>query len=124
MARDGLRGFLAETIADRFPPGHDRHHVEWFLDQAARNDTAYIGRFIGLMTTLDWSAELHRIQCPTLLVAGGAETVGHAGAYAAMRDRIGDAKLILYDRLPHNICDIDPARCAADVLAFLRDRFG
>ncbi len=26
--------------------------------------------------------------------------------------------------LPHNICDAVPDRCAADVLAFLRRRFG
>jgi len=124
VAAQGLRNFLAETIADRFPAGHDREHVAWFLDEAANNDTAYIGRFIGLMTTLDWTQELDRIRCPTLLVAGGAETVGHAGAYEMMRDRIPDATLIFYDGLPHNICDIDPDRCAADVLAFLRARVG
>ncbi|HSU06605.1 MAG TPA: alpha/beta hydrolase [Acetobacteraceae bacterium] len=124
VAKEGLREFLAATIDDRFPPGQDPAHIEWFLDEAGKNDTDFIGRFIGLMTTLDWTGELARIQCPTLLVAGGAETVGHASAYEVMRDRIPDAKLIFYDGLPHNICDIVPERCAADVLAFLRDRFG
>ena len=123
VAKEGLRGFLAATISDRFPPGHDPAHIEWFLDEAAKNDTDFIGRFIGLMTTLDWTAELGRIRCPTLLVAGGAETVGHASAYEVMRDLIPDAKLIFYDGLPHNICDIVPERCAEDVLAFLQDRF-
>ncbi len=122
VAKEGLRNFLAATIDDRFPPGHDPAHIEWFLDEAAKNDTAYIGCFIGLMTTLDWTAELDRIRCPTLLVAGGAETVGHASTYQVMRDRIPDARLILYDGLPHNICDIAPDRCAADVLAFLREK--
>ena len=51
-------------------------HIEWFLDEAAKNDTAYIGRFVGLMTTLWWADELPRIKCPTLLVMPGAETVG------------------------------------------------
>jgi len=124
VARQGLRGFLAETIGDRFPVGHDRRYIEWFLDEAAKNDAAYVGRFIGLMTTLDWMEELGRITCPVLLVAAGAETVGDVGAYQEMRGRIPDAKLILYEGLPHNICDIVPERCAADVLAFLSDRFG
>lgn len=124
VARQGLRQFLAETISDRFPAGHDRRHIDWFLDEAASNDTAYIGRFIGLMTTLDWTEELQRITCPTLLVAAGAETVGDVGAYETMRRRIHDAKLILYEGLPHNICDSVPERCAADVLAFLSERFG
>jgi 3-oxoadipate enol-lactonase len=124
VAEKGLRKFLAETITDRFPPGHDPRHIEWFLDEAAKNDVAYIGRFIGLMTTLDWMEELGRIACPTLLVAAGAETVGDVRAYEEMRRRIPDAELILYEGLPHNICDIVPDRCAADVLTFLADRFG
>ena len=123
VAREGLRGFLAATIEDRFPPGHDRGHVEWFLDEAGKNDDAWIGRFVGLMTTLWWMDELPRIQCPTLLVVPGAETVGHAGNYEKMRERIKDAELISYPGLPHNICDIVPHRCAADILAFLGRRF-
>jgi len=124
VARQGLRAFLAETIGDRFPIGHDRQHIEWFLDEAAKNDAACIGRFIGLMTTLDWMEELGRITCPVLLVAPGAETVGDVGAYRDMHRRIPDAKLILYEGMPHNICDIAPERCAADILAFLSERFG
>ena len=81
-----MRNFLAATIEDRFPHGHDRGHVEWFLDEAAKNDTAYIGRFVGLMTTLWWADELPRIQCPTLLVMPGAETVGSTQNYEIMRD--------------------------------------
>ena len=123
VAKEGLRNFLAATIEDRFPAGHDPGHVEWFLDEAGKNDTAYIGRFVGLMATLWWMDELHRIQCPTLLVVPGAETVGHAHNYELMRERIADCELIAYAGLPHNICDIVPERCAADILAFLRKRF-
>lgn len=123
VAREGLRNFLAETISDRFPAGHDPGHVQWFLDEAGKNDPAWIGRFVGLMTTLWWMDDLRRIQCPTLLVAPGAETVGHGDSYEKMRQRIPDCELISYPGLPHNICDIVPDRCAADVLAFLRRRF-
>jgi 3-oxoadipate enol-lactonase len=123
VAQEGLRSFLAATIEDRFPHGHDRGHIEWFLDQAANNDTAYIGRFVGLMTTLWWADQLPRIRCPTLLVMPGAETVGSTQNYKIMRAQIPDCELIAYDGLPHNICDIVPDRCAADILAFLRRRF-
>ena len=37
-----------------------------------------------------------------------------------MRAKIPDCELISYEGLPHNICDIVPDRCAADILAFLR----
>ena len=118
-----LRNFLAATIDDRFPHGHDRSHIEWFLDEAAKNDTAYIGRFVGLMTTLWWADDLPRIKCPTLLVMPGAETVGGTENYDTMRAKLVDCELVTYEGLPHNICDIVPDRCAADILAFLRGAF-
>jgi 3-oxoadipate enol-lactonase len=123
VAREGLRNFLAATIDDRFPHGHDRSHIEWFLDEAAKNDTAYIGRFVGLMTTLWWADDLPRIKCPTLLVMPGAETVGGTENYDTMRAKLVDCELVTYEGLPHNICDIVPDRCAADILAFLARRF-
>ena len=124
VAKDGLRKFLADTISDRFPASADPRHVEWFLDEAAKNDTAYIARFVTLMASLEWSGELHRINCPTLVIYPGAETVGSTHNYDAMRERIPDVEVIAYEGLPHNICDSVPDRCAEDVLKFLEKRFG
>jgi 3-oxoadipate enol-lactonase len=120
VAKEGLRNFLADTIADRFPldrtaPGL----IEWFLDEAAKNDVPFIARFIGLMTTLDWSDQLHRIKCPTLVVMPGAETVGSTRNYDVMGERIPNVKVVSLEGLPHNICDSVPDRCAAEALAFL-----
>ena len=57
----GMRAFLAETIADRLPLDKvDPGLVEWFLDEAARNDPAYIGKFVLLMASYDWSDQLDR----------------------------------------------------------------
>ncbi len=124
IAEKGLRTFLAETISDRFlvddePP----EKIEWFLDECAKNDTAFIERCLKLFTSLDWSDTLHRIQSPTMIVAAGGETVGSADHYTEMRDKIPGAKLIYYQNLPHNICDIVPERCVADVMTFLRWTF-
>ena len=77
----GLRGFLAETIRDRLPPDADPGLVEWFLDEAAKNDPAYIGKFVLLMASYDWSGEVEKIRCPTLVVIPGAETVGSIANY-------------------------------------------
>lgn len=125
VAKDGLRKFLADTISDRFPVDRtDPRHIEWFLDEAAKNDTAYIARFVGLMSSLEWSDQVHRIKCPTLVVYPGAETVGSTHNYDAMRDNIPDVEMISYEGLPHNICDSVPDRCTGDVLRFLEKRFG
>jgi 3-oxoadipate enol-lactonase len=118
----GLRGFLAETIRDRLPPDADPGLVEWFLDEAAKNDPAFIGKFVLLMASYDWSGEVERIGCPTLVVIPGNETVGSIANYDPFR-RLADVEFRVYDGLPHNICDAVPDRCATDVHDFLRRRF-
>ena len=121
----GLRGFLAETIAERLPLNDvDPGLVEWFLDEAAKNDPAYIGKFVLLMASYDWSDEVGRIGCPTLVVVPGAEPIGSTANYEPFRDLVPDVEMRVYEGAPHNICDAFPDRCAADVLDFLSRRFG
>jgi 3-oxoadipate enol-lactonase len=123
IAEKGLRGFLAETIRDRLAADADPGLVEWFLDEAARNDPAYIARFVLLMASYDWSGEVGRIQCPCLVVIPGGETVGSLANYQPFR-RLRDVEFRVYEGLPHNICDAVPDRCAREVRDFLRRRFG
>jgi 3-oxoadipate enol-lactonase len=118
----GLRGFLAETIRDRLPADADPGLVTWFLDEAAKNDPAYIAKFVLLMASYDWKDEVQRIRCPTLVVIPGGETVGSVANYEPFQ-KLGDVEFRVYEGLPHNICDAIPDRCAGDVRDFLRRRF-
>jgi len=121
----GMRAFLAETIADRLPLDQvDAGLVEWFLDEAAKNDPAYIGKFVLLMASYDWGDQLHRILCPTLVVVPGAEPIGSTANYEPFRQHVPDVEMRVYEGAPHNICDAFPDRCAGDVLDFLGRRFG
>jgi 3-oxoadipate enol-lactonase len=116
----GLRTFLADTISDRFPVGRcDPGLVEWFLDQAGSNDTDFIIKFITLMAEQDWSDELGKIRCPSLVVIPGLGKIGDNAAYEPMRQKIADVTMKIYADTPHNVWDFMPARCVADVLDFL-----
>jgi pimeloyl-ACP methyl ester carboxylesterase len=121
----GLRVFLAETIADRLPLDTvDPGLVEWFLDETAKNDPAFIGKFVLLMARYDWSDQLGRIACPTLVVVPGAEPIGSTANYEPFRRHLTDVEMRVYEGAPHNICDAFPDRCTGDVLDFLGRRFG
>jgi 3-oxoadipate enol-lactonase len=121
----GLRVFLAETIADRLPLDKvDPGLVEWFLDEAAKNNPGYIGKFVLLMARYDWSDQLGRIACPTLVVVPGAEPIGSTANYEPFRRHVKDVEMRIYEGAPHNICDAFPDRCSGDVLDFLGRRFG
>ena len=115
----GLKKFLADTIYERFDQSADPHLVKWFIDQAGSNDPAFIARFVLHMCTHDFMDDLSGIRCPTLIVAAGKESIGHANAYQDMHDRITGSKLIYYDTSAHNICDGYPDRCVEDLLEFL-----
>jgi pimeloyl-ACP methyl ester carboxylesterase len=123
IERKGLRPFLAETILDRFPAGTDIAHIDWFLDEACRNDLAYIKRFILHMSGLYWMDDVNRIQCPTLIVAPGDEPIGNVTAYGEMKEKITDSELLVYAGGRHNIGDYLGDRCASDAIAFLDRRF-
>jgi pimeloyl-ACP methyl ester carboxylesterase len=118
----GLRGFLAETIRDRLPADADPGLVTWFLDEAGRNDPAYIAKFVLLMASYDWSDDVAHIRVPTLVVIPGGETVGSIKNYEPFH-RLPDVEIKVYDGLPHNICDSVPDRCAEEVRDFLHRRF-
>ncbi|MCX7371308.1 MAG: alpha/beta hydrolase [Alphaproteobacteria bacterium] len=125
VEKEGLTPFLRDTIHMRFDLGStDPGMVEWFLEQTAENDPAFVARFIGHMATREWSAELHRIACPTLVVFPGGETVGSVHGYDAFARHVKDVRMVEYPHMPHNIADMLPDRCVADILAFHKDKFG
>lgn len=121
----GLRNFLKEGMSARLPVDKlDPAHIEWFLDEADKLDMAFGGRIVTLMSSLDWSDQLHNIQCPTLLARPGAAGIGNEQEYDLMAERIPDIQVVTYDGLPHHLTDAVPHRCVDDVMTFLRWRFG
>jgi pimeloyl-ACP methyl ester carboxylesterase len=121
IARANAREVFAATVdyhidRDKVHPGL----VEWFLDEAGKNDTPYISRFIKLMGSMEWGDQLHRVKCPTLVVIPGAEVESGKRSYASLIDNIPKVEVITYPGARHNICDSDPDRCSGDALAFLK----
>lgn len=116
----GLRPFLAETISDRYNLDTvDPELVDWFLDQAGGNDVDYITRFIALMDQQDWSDELGKIGCPTLLIVPGAGKIGDYAGFERMRQSIPNISIKTYENMAHNVWDSVPERCVSDVIEFI-----
>ncbi len=123
-AQRGMRAFFTETISDRFPVGEvDQRLLGWFIDEICKNDLSYIARFVGYWTDTFFMEEVRAIQCPTLIVAPGAEPIGSALDYPEMVKRINRAEMIVYEGARHNICDYLPDRCVDDALKFLKKHF-
>jgi pimeloyl-ACP methyl ester carboxylesterase len=93
--------------------------VAWFIEQAGSNDPAFIARFVLHMCTHDFMEELVGIKCPTLIVAAGKESIGHADAYEQMHQRIKGSEVAYVDTAGHNICDGYAEHCAQILMSFL-----
>lgn len=120
VAEKGLRNFLADTIDDRFPPHLvGTPQVEQFLDDLGNNNVSFIGKFVGYMASQEWGDQVHRIQCPTLVVVPGAGRIGAASVFQPMRERVARSEMLIYEGERHSICEYLPERCTTDLLSFL-----
>jgi 3-oxoadipate enol-lactonase len=118
----GLRGFLEDTIADRFPADADPGFVRWFIEESARNDAGLLARFVRLMKSVDQVDRLHEIRCPMLAVVPEHDPLATMAHYEPIRDRVPDCRFVVYRDLPHNITDAVPERCAEELRDFLLSR--
>lgn len=120
VAAKGLRQFLSDTIDDRFPPHLvGTPQVEDFLDSLGTNDIPFIARFVGYMASQEWADQVHRIQCPTLVVVPGAGRIGATAVYQPLKEQVPRSEMLVYEGERHSICEYLPERCTADLLAFL-----
>ncbi len=120
IQKKGVRGFLAETIADRFDTDKvDPEFIEWFLNESAKTSPEPLTHFVRLMKSVDLTDHLHEIRCPTLAVVPGNDPISSMAQYEVLRERIANCEFIVYHGLPHNITDAVPDRCARDLRRFL-----
>ena len=115
----GFKGFLEETIEERFPNVADKGFLTWFIEESAKTDVELFARFGPMMKEVDFTADLHRIKCPMLNVMPGHDPLGTPEQYEVYKKHVPHSEYIWYEGLPHNITDSAPERCADDLLRFL-----
>ena len=115
----GFKGFLEETIEERFPNVQDKGFLKWFVEESAKTDVELFARFGPMMKEVDYTADLHKIKCPMLNVMPGHDPLGSKAQYEVYKKHVPHSEYVWYDGLPHNITDSVPERCAADLLKFL-----
>jgi 3-oxoadipate enol-lactonase len=119
LVREGVAPFLRRTVGQRFRADLvEAGFVDWFIEDAARNDPQFLADFVAMMTALDFGDRLGEIRCPSLFVVPSGDPVHSMENYEVLR-RVPDHRFIVYENMPHNITDAVPHRCVADLVAFL-----
>lgn len=121
LVREGVSPFLRRTIRQRFDldavePGF----LDWWIEDAAGNDPAYLSRFVRMMAGADFAGRLPEIACPCLFVVPSNDPVHSDENYAVLKC-VPDHRFVVYENMPHNITDAVPDRCARDLAAFLEE---
>jgi 3-oxoadipate enol-lactonase len=119
LLREGITAFLKRTVRQRFRADLvDPGFVDWFIEDAARNDPRFLAEFVTMMTQIDFASELPAIRCPSLFVVPSNDPVHSMENYSVL-EAVPDNRFIVYENMPHNITDAIPQRCVGDLLAFL-----
>jgi pimeloyl-ACP methyl ester carboxylesterase len=69
----------------------------------------------------DYSSELGKINVPTLIIWGDQDTIHPRSEQEALAMAIADAQLVVYAGAGHALHWEEPARFAADLVAFIKN---
>ena len=94
--------------------------IDSFIEDSARNDPAYLARFVHMMTKFDFGNRLTEVGCPSLFVVPSGDPVHSMDNYNALR-AVPDHRFVVFENMPHNITDAVPDRCAQALVQFLDD---
>jgi pimeloyl-ACP methyl ester carboxylesterase len=109
------RAFQESTIATPIAPAA----LDLFVAESLRVPARVWRETFREFLTTDFSAELPRIASPTLMIAGGRDTVSRRHERDVLAAAIRGARVIDYPELGHALHWEAPARVGADVSDFL-----
>jgi non-heme chloroperoxidase len=132
----GLRDFVTSSILPLADPIDAAFAREWQLSTTARPvdpghfdtivaETLKVPAFVwhatfqGFLATEDFTGELANVSVPTLLAWGDRDTYTLRAAQDRLLQAIPGARLIVYENYGHAFHWEDPARFAADLVAFV-----
>lgn len=114
-----VREFQVSTLAREVPSELLAVAVDESLQVPAR---VWRDTFRGFLETPDFSAELTRVQAPTLIVWGDCDSYASAADQEALSAALPGARLLIYRGGGHTFHWEDPSRVADDLVAFLYER--
>lgn len=122
LERDGVRALLEPTLDHRFDLATtDRRLMDWWVDVSAATDARFAAQMLRMLAGVDLSDRLDTIRCPALFVVPDADPDQSPENYFKLR-AVPDHRFVVLQGARHNITDAVPERCAAELLAFLRER--
>jgi 3-oxoadipate enol-lactonase len=118
VGRDGVRKFLEETAIDRIGKASPEH-VRWYIDSAEGVTPQFLGRFVPLMASDDFTERLRELRMPVLLAVPDPDPMVDRSEYARMREYVRDCTYVEFAGAGHSMSAEIPDACAQAYADFL-----
>jgi 3-oxoadipate enol-lactonase len=118
LDQDNQRLFLERDSERRFGTDNPAR-AEWIIEELCRTgaaESASMHRWVHTVSLID---DLHKIQCPALIVTGEHDTLTDLSDASIMADRIPNSRVEVLPDRPHNIAYTHPKEVATVVRRFL-----
>lgn len=110
-----VRSWVTDTSSDTIDAGV----IDELVDEVAKVPARVWRAMFAALLTYDDRAELDRITAPALLIWGDADPIVGREVQEELGRRLPDANVVQYDGVGHTPRWEDPARFAADLVAFV-----
>ncbi len=120
VARDGLRQWLIKTNAQRFDPEITPPELaEWHLMEHSKTPAKVAAAIMRIVEDADMTDMLPNIKTPTLIMVGDRAVGRPLATQADMRERIPDARLVVFPGIGAGIHLLRVDQCVDEVLRFI-----
>jgi pimeloyl-ACP methyl ester carboxylesterase len=120
IRRIGGRGWAAETQRARLGSAASDAQLEWWTDFMARTNSKVALAITEMAANLDISAELPKIQAPTLVITTEKSALASVEVTREWQTKIPNSELLVLPGDSYHVAAAAPDLCAEKVLEFIR----
>lgn len=120
ITRNGARAWAELTMDDRMGPEMSTEAKRWWIDLMSKSATSTMIGFLKGLPTLDVTADLPSIRCPTLVLATDTKyrPINEPGAW---HRKVADARLEQIPGGGYHVAACQPDLCAIKTREFLEE---
>jgi pimeloyl-ACP methyl ester carboxylesterase len=122
--KNGVEGWARATMAGRLGSKFPAAGVEWWTKMMGRTAVSTQVGFIATIPSVDISADLPAITCPTLVITTEGSALGSVQQTRAWQQTIPQSRLLVLPGDSYHVAASDADRCAQETLAFIRTSRG
>lgn len=124
IRRDGVWAWARSTMEGRLGTGLPAAAVDWWVDQMSRTAPSTLDGFLQMVPTVDVTADLPRVRCPTLVITTTGSGLGSVDAVRGWQRLIPNSHLIELPGDSYHVAASDPDTCVGLVREFFDELRG